>query len=47
VEGGWTTLIRNMHQIGGFTRWKRFDDYQKALARLLHDLKAKSLRLKE
>src|SRR5213595_1723545 len=28
VEGGWPTLIRNMHHIGGFTRWERFDDYQ-------------------
>ena len=47
VEGGWPTLIRNMHHIGGFTRWERFDDYQKALARLLHDLKAESSRPKE
>lgn len=28
VEGGWPILIRNMHHIGGFIRWERFDDYQ-------------------
>lgn len=47
VEGGWPTLIRNTRHIGGFTSWERFDDYQKALARLLHDLKAESSRPKE
>jgi len=47
VEGGWPTLIRNTRHIGDFTRWERFDDYQKALARLLHDLEAESSRPKE
>jgi hypothetical protein len=44
VEGGWPTLIRITRHIGDFTRWERFDDYRKALARLLHDLKAESSR---
>ena len=40
IEGGWPALIRNTRNIGDFTRWKRHDAYQKALERLLHDLKA-------
>ncbi len=38
--GGWPTFIRNTCNIGDFTRWKRRDDYQQALERLLRDLKA-------
>ncbi len=40
IEGGWPALIRNTRNIGDFTRWKRHDAYQKALDRLLRDLKA-------
>jgi hypothetical protein len=39
-EEGWPALIRNTRNIGDFTRWKRHDVYQKALARLLRDLQA-------
>src|SRR5260370_29630930 len=37
---GWPTLIQNTRHIGNFERWKHHDDYQKALNRLLRDLKA-------
>jgi hypothetical protein len=40
IEGGWPALIRNTRHIGDFTRWKRYDAYQRALERLLRDLKA-------
>jgi uncharacterized protein YjbI with pentapeptide repeats len=40
IEGGWPALIRNTRNIGDFTCWKRHDAYQKALERLLRDLKA-------
>ncbi len=42
IEGGWPALIRNTRNIGDFTRWKRHDAYQKALDRLLRDLKAEA-----
>ncbi len=42
IEGGWPALIRNTRNIGDFTRWKRHDAYQKALERLLRDLKAEA-----
>jgi hypothetical protein len=42
IEGGWPALIRNTRNIGDFTRWKRLDAYQKALDRLLRDLKAEA-----
>jgi len=42
VEGGWPALIRNTRNIGDFTHWKRHDSYQKALERLLRDLKAET-----
>ncbi len=42
IEGGWPALIRNTRNIGDFTRWKRYDAYQKALDRLLRDLKAEA-----
>jgi uncharacterized protein YjbI with pentapeptide repeats len=37
---GWPALIRNTRNIGDFRRWKTHDVYQKALDRLLRDLKA-------
>jgi hypothetical protein len=40
IEGGWPMLIRNTRHIGDFTCWKDYDIYQKALERLLRDLKA-------
>jgi hypothetical protein len=40
LAGGWPAFIRNKCNIGDFTRWKRCDDYQQALERLLRDLKA-------
>ncbi len=42
MEGGWPALVRNTRNIGDFTRWKRRDTYQKALDRLLRDLKAEA-----
>jgi hypothetical protein len=42
IEEGWPALIRNTRNIGDFTRWRRHDAFQKALDRLLQDLKAKS-----
>jgi hypothetical protein len=38
----WAANIRRTRQIGDFTRWKDADSYQKALGRLLRDLKAES-----
>ena len=35
----WAADLRRQRQIGDFTRWKEHDEYQKALNRLLHDLK--------
>jgi uncharacterized protein YjbI with pentapeptide repeats len=40
LETGWPALIRNTRNIGDFRRWKTHDAYQKALDRLLRDLKA-------
>jgi uncharacterized protein YjbI with pentapeptide repeats len=40
LETGWPALIRNTRNIGDFRRWKTHDAYQKALAKLLRDLKA-------
>ena len=40
VKEGWPALIRNTRNIGDFTFWKQHDAYQKALDRLLRDLKA-------
>jgi len=42
VKGTWPALIRNTRNIGDFTRWKEHDAYQKALERLLRDLKAEA-----
>jgi hypothetical protein len=42
IEGGWSALIRNTRNIGDFTHWKLHDTYQKALDRLLRDLKAEA-----
>lgn len=43
VEDSTTSWARHLHRtrhITDFTHWKQHDDYQQALARLLHDLKA-------
>jgi uncharacterized protein YjbI with pentapeptide repeats len=40
TEGSWPALISNTRHIGDFTGWKEHDAYQKALGRLLRDLKA-------
>jgi TIR domain/Pentapeptide repeats (8 copies) len=42
IENSWPALIRNTRNIGDFTHWKGHDAYQKALDRLLRDLKAES-----
>jgi len=42
IEGGWPALVRNTRNIGDFTRWKRYEAYQKAFDRLLRDLKAEA-----
>ena len=39
-DAGWASHIKNTRNIGDFTKWKEHDDYQKALKRLLRDLKA-------
>lgn len=36
----WAADIRRTRHIGDFRDWKNHDDYQKALSRLLRDLKA-------
>ncbi len=38
----WATHIRRTRYISDFTKWKQHDDYQKALNRLLRDLKTDS-----
>ena len=35
----WARLLRGQRHVGDFTRWKDHDAYQKALERLLRDLK--------
>jgi hypothetical protein len=35
----WAGKLRDNRNIGDFTRWKRHDSYQKALDRLLRDLR--------
>jgi hypothetical protein len=39
----WATEIRHERNIGDFTRWTNYDDYQKAFNRLLRDLKAEAM----
>jgi hypothetical protein len=41
----WAADIRRMRHITDFTGWKDHDAYQKAFARLLHDLKAEAQKL--
>jgi hypothetical protein len=38
-ETGWPADIQRTRHIGDFTRWKDYDAYQKALERVLRDLK--------
>ena len=38
----WARLLRGQRHIGDFTRWKEHDAYQKALERLLRDLKVEA-----
>lgn len=40
VKTGWPADVRRTRHIGDFRRWKEHDEYQKAFARLLADLKA-------
>jgi hypothetical protein len=40
IAEGCPALIRNTRNIGDFTHWQQLDAYQKALGRLLRDLKA-------
>lgn len=37
---GWTAKIRRECHIGDFSRWRDHDEYQRAFARLLRDLRA-------
>jgi hypothetical protein len=39
TEEAWAATIHRTRHIGDFTRWKEHDEYQKALTRLLRDLK--------
>ncbi len=41
-KAGWADDIRQTRHIGDFCNWKDHDDYQKAFARLLRDLKSES-----
>ncbi len=38
----WAAHLKRMRHITDFTGWKQHDDYQKALTRLLRDLKAET-----
>ncbi len=38
----WAADVRRRWQIGDFTQWKQHDHYQKALERLLRDLRSES-----
>jgi hypothetical protein len=40
IQAGWPALIKNSRNIGDFKKWKSHDSYQKALERLLRDLKS-------
>jgi uncharacterized protein YjbI with pentapeptide repeats len=40
IKMGWPADVRRTRHIGDFTRWKDHDSYQKAIDRLLRDLKA-------
>lgn len=40
IKTGWPADIRRTRHIGDFRQWKEYDEYQKAFARLLSDLKA-------
>jgi hypothetical protein len=42
TTAGWANLVRNTRNIGNFCCWKEHDAYQKALQRLLRDLKAET-----
>jgi hypothetical protein len=39
TKEAWARLLRGQRNIGDFTRWKEHDAYQKALDRLLRDLR--------
>jgi hypothetical protein len=41
---GWAADIKRSRHIGDFRNWKDHDAYQKALARLLRDLRVAPLR---
>jgi hypothetical protein len=41
-KAGWAADIKRSRHIGDFTRWKEHDAYQKALERLLRDLKVEA-----
>ena len=38
----WAVKLRDSRNIGDFRRWKEHDAYQKALERLLRDLRVKA-----
>ncbi|HEV2802457.1 MAG TPA: toll/interleukin-1 receptor domain-containing protein [Pyrinomonadaceae bacterium] len=40
IKTGWPADVRRTRHIGDFRRWKEHDEYRKAFARLLADLKA-------
>lgn len=42
TEEAWARMLRGQRNIGDFTRWKDHDAYQKALERLLRDLKVEA-----
>jgi hypothetical protein len=43
TEEAWAASIRRQRHIGDFRAWKKHDAYQKALERLLRDLKAENI----
>jgi hypothetical protein len=42
IDSGWPADIRRTRNIGDFRHWKKHDPYQRALNRLLRDLKAEA-----
>jgi uncharacterized protein YjbI with pentapeptide repeats len=42
IESGWAAAIRRTRNIGDFRRWKIHDTYQRAINRLIRDLKAEA-----
>jgi hypothetical protein len=42
TEHAWAASLRRTRHVGDFSNWKNHDAYQKALKRLLRDLKSQT-----